>query len=1181
MPPLPDASGTDPDEVSHAEQRARWMEGRRQLGDDPDGLIAAGWQARAAAEALEPKAPPGAPGSRNWTPMGPSTLLGGQAFGGPSVAGRIRRIEVAPGSTRAYVGSADGGLWMWSRNTAVVPPADRWQPSNEFVQTTGNLSGGVNANALSVGDLVVQFGAAAINDTIVVGTGEAYVARAADHSSVARAGVGVLVSPPPVAPATRSWNLEATNLAGRSVFRMVIDSDNATQIWAATTVGLFLRPNAAYTSVQAAWNQIGTGGANPLPAGLASSVCITGSGAGKQVYVAMTGTANAAQEGVYRSPDNGANWFPVPGIQAVAGNVPGNMALAASIPAAGGNGVVNGPVVYCLDQRARLRRTSGAPEPPAPNQIRFRTVNRLPNAAVLYNGQGWYDEVVAVDPGNQNTVYLLGATVRSRQDPSGRQHWELSGYKSTVTASGNAFRFGFNTAANNNANRAHRDASYIGEGVHADAHCLAFGRLANGNLDPTDVWIGCDGGVFRSTASGANASFQSMNPGLAIAQQTYLDQHPVHDSLAVAGAQDNGVQLTHGAETWWVSPQSDGGGCAIDPSYPYRMLVQNFQNTFLTTRNGAYGGEWQAFGLALGAGEVVQFYSPIAAAPAPAPYGGSPALPLPAPSAVAVGTNRVRMSTDWGASWATLGTGLVNNQLDAGNTPVTALVWASPNRLYGASQRSVWRFDLVGVNWNATNLGVTNLPPGNNIIGLAIANAANDDIYVSLGGGAANRVWWFDPIFGQWFSTQTQPAGPRIGFDVPTDAVAVDSTNANIVYAGTEIGVFQSTRTPVAPVPAPPPAPPLPRWQWSPWTLQSPGLPEAAIVDMKVHNPTNRMRVTTHGRGMWELQLGINTGADPDVYTRMNSADSGRRLAAARTSADPTYVRANGTTVNVDWTASPDIRVRRGIAAQPAPPYVGPAIRLRSPRTSDARVRRLQRHLLRRGFNLGPFGADGTFGPTTDAAVREQQRRRRLVVWQGGPSVDGIVGRGTWDATVGYPALDLDGIDHRIFTDNVAEDHDDGTRIQITDATGTNRVFAQIHSRGARISVAPAALQALLVVAPFAAMPQLPAGYGARVQAGDTSNWLGASGWRFADPASPYSRPTATLTAREPVIVEWNVDFSAIGLPAGTVDVIVLLLVSTTAEPLTEAERRPQQLVEGSTRVAARRLRLDPVAVIP
>jgi peptidoglycan hydrolase-like protein with peptidoglycan-binding domain len=54
-------------------------------------------------------------------------------------------------------------------------------------------------------------------------------------------------------------------------------------------------------------------------------------------------------------------------------------------------------------------------------------------------------------------------------------------------------------------------------------------------------------------------------------------------------------------------------------------------------------------------------------------------------------------------------------------------------------------------------------------------------------------------------------------------------------------------------------------------------------------------------------------------------------------------------------------------------------------------VKELQTELIKRGYDLGSYGADGSFGKATEAAVKAFQKDRGL-------TADGICGEKTWEA---------------------------------------------------------------------------------------------------------------------------------------------------------------------------------------
>ena len=289
---------------------------------------------------------------------------------------------------------------------------------------------------------------------------------------------------------------------------------------------------------------------------------------------------------------------------------------------------------------------------------------------------------------------------------------------------------------------------------------------------------------------------------------------------------------------------------------------------------------------------------------------------------------------------------------------------------------------------------------------------------------------------------------------------------------------------------------------------------------------------------------------------------------------------------------SPDIKIRRGVAAQAPPPYPARSC-VTTPRTTNSRVRCWQQHAERRGFSIGADAAS-RFDAGSRTAARDIQARFGLTTLAvAGETLDGQVGQRTWQATVSWPPLPAT-VTVGVFADQIAEDVDIATNEMIADATGVNRVFVQAHNRGNSLIVIAAMNALLLVCLSDAAgtVPDLPNGYAARVRNLDTTGWLAPTPWRFADPASPFRLNAGGVTQRQPEVFDWNVDFGALGYSAGD-HVLLLGLISATStvvgasdNTLTAAERVVQTLVEGTgvnagePKVAARLVRLDAVTVI-
>ena len=152
--------------------------------------------------------------------------------------------------------------------------------------------------------------------------------------------------------------------------------------------------------------------------------------------------------------------------------------------------------------------------------------------ALGFVDQGWYDLCIAVDPIDPDHV-LIGNV-------------EL--YRTT-----NGSDFSRVRPFGNDAN---------GSLVHNDYHKLVFAAS-----DPDYLYIGCDGGIYKSTNRGYVA--YSRNAGLETLQFYRITAHPDNPEIIVGGMQDNGTaRTTDGGASWsWIN-HSDGMECFFDKTDP-------------------------------------------------------------------------------------------------------------------------------------------------------------------------------------------------------------------------------------------------------------------------------------------------------------------------------------------------------------------------------------------------------------------------------------------------------------------------------------------------------------------------------------------------------------------------------------------------------------------------------------
>jgi photosystem II stability/assembly factor-like uncharacterized protein len=712
------------------------------------------------ARAAAPPVGPVIPGQKNWAPLGPSVVLNAQARGNPSVGGRVSGIAVAPGGQIVYVASANGGVFR------SVDGGMSWR----------SLMDAFDMDPTHFASTSLACGAIAIDgndpNRIYVGTGEGDT-----HEMFRRRIVSALPAYRGIGPirsddAGATWVSEPTatgspSLAGKAFFALAVDPANRENVVAATTKGLYQRVLTAAGDPE--WVQ--------RRPGVHSSVLVAFANGATHFFAAEWG------QGVVHSSD-GSEWsplgtgFPTADVGRIAlGVQPDNPALVYAL-VADGDGALLG--VFRFDD------AGGA----------WKRISNPPN--VLPSPQGDYDLAIAVDPTDENVIYLGGSF-----DKEGASVWRCH-----VQASGSSYRVTGNS---------------IGNRAHADVHVLVHTPG-----DPNALWVGCDGGIFLNRDPRKGDIFASRNNGLACLCPNFFAQHPTDPGVLLCGLQDNGTARTSGGPIWKHVFGGDGGYCQINWADPQQVLVFANGRVLRATDGGQDHTSWE---LSLDR-QWLAMTEPIVAPP----Y--NPSNPTDA-NIVAVGKGQgVFLSSDFGTTWPTE----VSIPIPATDIAF-ALAFASSSRLFvGTTAGRVFRLDRSGSSWKVTRLdNVTAGPLGIEgfVKDIAIdwADPSLASIYITFAGkGDHRRVWHFD---GTRWEARSGPAASDAGqlLDVEHNAIVVDREAPDNVYVGADIGVWHSPNRGQA------------------WEPLPNGLPDASVFDLQIHPTRRLLRASTHGRGLYEFPL--------------------------------------------------------------------------------------------------------------------------------------------------------------------------------------------------------------------------------------------------------------------------------------------------------------------------------------
>ena len=335
--------------------------------------------------------------------------------------------------------------------------------------------------------------------------------------------------------------------------------------------------------------------------------------------------------------------------------------------------------------------------------------------------------------------------------------------------------------------------------VHADQHDIQFAPGSD------FVWFAaCDGGVFKTISSG-NA-WADIGSTLNTNQFYGFGQSMQDSGKVIGGLQDNGTVLRQN-NSWDYVMGGDGMQCFIDPlndqiqygSIYYGALNRsdnNGVNFSSCTGNITEGGAWVT----------------------PWSYN------VQKPSTLYAGFKHVWKTNDRGNSWAQLG-----NLYTANNMATLTVAPSDSNVLYVSSRDTLWRSSNGGANWQLASVHLGN---GATIKGVAVNPTNPQHVFLSLSGyNGGQRVYVSKTGGGLW--TNYSQGLPNL----PTNCLAYWPNGKHGLFVGLDVGIYYRDTTMAA------------------WVPYGNGLPNVTVNDIKLHPPTNMLRVGTYGRGLWEIDL--------------------------------------------------------------------------------------------------------------------------------------------------------------------------------------------------------------------------------------------------------------------------------------------------------------------------------------
>jgi hypothetical protein len=755
----------------------------------------------------------------------PTSGFSNSGAGDRWVSGRMTALAAAPDGT-LFAGAADGGVWKSTDG------GQHWSPVTDTQAT------------LSIGALLVT--GSGSNYTVYAGTGEA------NTSQDSYAGVGVLAS----SDGGATWQrVGGAELNGALIFRLAQDG---TTLLAATSHGLYsfdTTSSTAWTAVlQPAGPPSDGKNFNLVVGNMITDVAVRPGTSGKQVVAVAGYRGGWPTNGLYVSNDAGAHFSYLANPQGwVPAKAEGRTTLVYSAGGDRAYAMVQSPYLLNVGTNGKTllqgiyESKNGDPAGPwtkVADSSKLQQSGSAQKISRIGKGYGpgiqaWYNQFLAVDPGNKDHLYAGLEEVYETQN--GGSGWN------TIAPYWN---FGFNCFSY---------TPFEGTCDHNQAHSDQHAAV----ISAGKLYIGNDGGVYaRALTNHKVGDWTNLNAHMDALQ--YYGAQGSGDSTIYGGMQDNGSNkvfpttgtvLDDTGKPINVSSVQvfggDGGYTLVDPNNSNNVITEYTGLTALKSTDG--GANWHFI---TPADPDPRFIAPInmdRTNPSHLVAGG--AFVWNSEAGVAGTTAGTGVATDWQNIFdvrSALGGNALSQvtALDAitvGGTQYVAAAWCgrcNPSFPSGSGfAAGIVMLSNSGGSWHATAqecTGSSACPngglPNRYITGVKIDTTNPSHAYLSLSG--YSRHWIVgpdDPGVGHVYqtanggSTWADVSGNLP--DIPANDVALH--NGALTVAN-DIGVFTSSDN------------------GSTWSRVGTNLPSVVVAQLTV-DPNGTLVAATHGRGIWTI----------------------------------------------------------------------------------------------------------------------------------------------------------------------------------------------------------------------------------------------------------------------------------------------------------------------------------------